>query len=87
MGKHPCVRDMIWQSSVSISPAQSAGGPGQLHPYPVAVPVTMLLLVELTSLVLLFQVYLWETCLRDLSDQHDCEWRGVLQPGGGAPHS
>lgn len=35
----------------------------------------------------LFQVYLWETRLRDLNDQHDCEWRGVLQPGGGAPCS
>lgn len=42
--------------------------------------------MKLATLVLLFQVYLWETHLWNLNDQHDCEWCGVLQPGGGVPH-
>ena len=41
---------------------------------------------NLLLFVLLFQVYLWETCLGNFNRQHDCEWCGVLQPGGGAPH-
>lgn len=49
-------------------------------------PLGISCLWNLLPFVLSFQVYLWETCLRDFNHQHDCKWRGVLQPGGGAPH-